>query len=46
MLGLDAELVEDKLSLNSSDGEKFSVERKVATQSELVKTMTDGGMLL
>ena len=44
VLGLDAELGEIKLSLKSSDNEKFEVEKKVALQSELIKTITDGGM--
>lgn len=39
--GLDEE-ADEKLILSSSDGEKFPLEKKVASMSELVKTMAEG----
>lgn len=46
VLGLDADIVDDKLTLIAKDEAKFEVERKVAVQSELIKTITEGGMFL
>ena len=41
--GLDDGGSDDILKLVSSEGEAFPVPRKVALQSELVKTMAEGG---
>src|ERR1700744_3041424 len=40
--GLDDGLDEKNLKLVSQEGEKFDVTKKVAVQSELVKTMSEG----
>jgi len=40
--GLDDSSEDDKLKLVSSEGEKFTVSEKVASMSELVKTMYEG----
>lgn len=43
VMGLDADSDEDKkLKLTSQEGEKFELPKKVAIQSELVKTMAEG----
>jgi len=40
--GLDEDNEEVRIELVAKDGEKFSVDRKVAVMSELVKTMAEG----
>jgi hypothetical protein len=42
VMGLDDGGDEKKLKLVSQDGDKFEVTKKVAVQSELVKTMAEG----
>ena len=42
--GLDADVEDTKLKLQSAESELFEVDKKVALQSELVKTMVEGGM--
>ncbi len=42
--GLDEPSGDEKLKLVSQEDEKFTVNRKVALMSELVKTMVEGGM--
>ncbi len=42
--GLDAEVPEEKLKLTSGDNETFEVDKKITMQSELIKTMVEGGM--
>jgi hypothetical protein len=41
--GLDADIAEDKLKLSSADNEEFEIEKKVAVQSELIRTMVESG---
>lgn len=41
--GLDDGSENESLTLVSQEKEKFTVPKKVALQSELVKTMADGG---
>lgn len=40
--GLDAEIAEVQLKLTSADNEVFEVDKKVAVQAELIKTMVEG----
>jgi S-phase kinase-associated protein 1 len=42
VLSLDDDTVDSKLSLMSRENESFTVDRKVAIMSELVKTMAEG----
>jgi hypothetical protein len=44
--GLDADLGDDKLKLSSADNEEFDIEKKIAIQSELIKTMVESGTFL
>jgi hypothetical protein len=41
--GLDEDIAGEDLTLQSQDGVTFTVKRKVALGSELIKTMTENG---